>query len=134
MQDDAPANDARPKNVGSRVQRLEDPRLLTGAGGFVDDIQLAHTLHVAFVRSDHAHASILSIDADAASALPGVIGIYAAEDFPVKPTTMRWLSSGTKRRRSDQPQVVKFSRTPCTTCDTPRNSRVVALLYLPNRL
>lgn len=85
MQDDAPANDARPKNVGSRVQRLEDPRLLTGAGGFVDDIQLAHTLHVAFVRSDHAHASILSIDADAASALPGVIGFYAAEDFPVKP-------------------------------------------------
>ena len=39
-------DDARPKLIGSRVQRLEDPRLLTGAGGFVDDILLAHTLHV----------------------------------------------------------------------------------------
>jgi aerobic carbon-monoxide dehydrogenase large subunit len=78
-------DDARPKFIGSRVQRLEDPRLLTGAGGFVDDIQLAHTLHVALVRSDHAHARILSVDVDAAGALPGVIGIYTADDFSASP-------------------------------------------------
>ena len=78
-------DDARPKLIGSRVQRLEDPRLLTGAGGFVDDIQLAHTLHVALVRSDHAHARILTIDVSAVEALPGVLGVYTADDFSAKP-------------------------------------------------
>ncbi len=78
-------DDVRPKLIGSRVQRLEDPRLLTGTGGFVDDIQLAHTLHIALVRSDHAHARILNVDVDAAGALPGVVGIYTADDFSAKP-------------------------------------------------
>lgn len=78
-------NDARPKHIGSRAQRLEDPRLLTGAGGFVDDIQLAHSLHVALVRSDHAHARILAVDVDAAGDVPGVVGIYTADDFTAKP-------------------------------------------------
>lgn len=66
---------------GSKVQRLEDPRLLTGRGRYVDDIHPPHCLQAAFVRSMHAHALIKSIDADAARGMPGVVAIYTMADF-----------------------------------------------------
>jgi aerobic carbon-monoxide dehydrogenase large subunit len=47
--------------VGARVQRREDPRLLTGHGSYVDDIRLPGMLHAAFVRSPLAHARVTSI-------------------------------------------------------------------------
>ncbi|WP_420587461.1 xanthine dehydrogenase family protein molybdopterin-binding subunit [Ruegeria sp.] len=71
----------RPKYVGKPVQRLEDPRLLTGRGRYTADIQLPRMAHLAFIRSDQAYARIKGIDADEARALPGVIGIYTADDF-----------------------------------------------------
>jgi len=71
----------RPKYVGKPVQRLEDPRLLTGRGRYTADIQLPRMAHLAFIRSDQAYARINGIDADKARALPGVIGIYTADDF-----------------------------------------------------
>ncbi len=71
----------RPKNVGARVQRTEDPRLLTGRGTYVDDRQARGVLHVAFRRSDHAHARILSIETAAARAVAGVAAILTAEDL-----------------------------------------------------
>ena len=49
-------------HVGARVKRVEDPRLLTGQGTFVDDLQLPGMLHLDFVRSTHAHAHIAAID------------------------------------------------------------------------
>lgn len=55
------------------LPRKEDPTLLTGRGRFVDDIHLPHTLHAAFVRSQHAHARIIGIDIDAARAVEGCI-------------------------------------------------------------
>src|SRR5258708_7642895 len=58
---------ARPKIIGARVKRTEDPRLLTGRGSFVDDRQ-GSALHVAFRRSEHAHARIVSADCTAARA------------------------------------------------------------------
>ncbi|WP_151448301.1 xanthine dehydrogenase family protein molybdopterin-binding subunit [Lacisediminimonas profundi] len=78
---------ARPKLVGQRVKRTEDPRLLTGHGSYVDDIPVKGQLHIAFRRSDQAHALIKSIDRDAAAAMPGVIGVFTAEDLEsmVKP-------------------------------------------------
>ncbi|MBP7064812.1 xanthine dehydrogenase family protein molybdopterin-binding subunit [Ferrovibrio sp.] len=66
---------------GSKVQRLEDPRLLTGRGRYVDDIHPPLCLQAAFVRSMHAHALIKSIDADAARGMPGVVAIYTMADF-----------------------------------------------------
>jgi CO/xanthine dehydrogenase Mo-binding subunit len=48
--------------VGQRVKRTEDSRLVHGRGRYVDDIRLAGTLHVAFVRSPHAHARIGAVD------------------------------------------------------------------------
>ncbi len=51
--------------LGHAVRRREDPRLVTGTGRYVDDIQPAKCLHVAFVRSTLAHAAIRTIDVEA---------------------------------------------------------------------
>jgi carbon-monoxide dehydrogenase large subunit len=69
---------------GARVQRVEDDRLLRGAGRFTDDINEngQRALEGCFVRSPHAHARIRGIDLDAARALPGVVAVYAAADLP----------------------------------------------------
>ena len=67
--------------VGERVARNEDARLLTGRALFVDDVHLPEMLHVAFLRSDHAHARLKSVDVDAARQRPGVVAIYTAEDL-----------------------------------------------------
>ncbi|CAB4363980.1 MAG: molybdopterin-dependent oxidoreductase [Actinobacteria bacterium] len=67
--------------VGQAVKRLEDPRLLSGHGRYVDDVQLPGMLHVAFVRSNVARGTIVSIDTSAALALPGVRAIYTGADL-----------------------------------------------------
>src|SRR5687767_15672860 len=67
--------------LSSRVPRNEDARLLTGRGLFVDDVQLPGMLHVAFVRSEHAHGRITNIDVAAARARPGVHAVYTAADL-----------------------------------------------------
>ena len=63
------------------VRRREDPRLITGAGQFVDDLRVPGCLHAAMLRSPHAHARIRSIDVAAARRLPGVVGVYVAADL-----------------------------------------------------
>jgi aerobic carbon-monoxide dehydrogenase large subunit len=68
------------KQVGSRVRRLEDPRFLRGKASYVDDIHLPGTLHIAFVRSQHAHARITRIDLTAALLLPGVRRIFTGDE------------------------------------------------------
>lgn len=67
--------------IGSRVLRLEDSALLTGKGLFVDDIPAPDALHVAFVRSPHAHAAIRAIDTTAARQLPGVRAVLTLDDL-----------------------------------------------------
>ncbi|HJX29078.1 MAG TPA: xanthine dehydrogenase family protein molybdopterin-binding subunit, partial [Thermoanaerobaculia bacterium] len=67
--------------IGERTKRNEDPRLLTGRALFVDDVSLPDMVHVAFVRSPHAHARLLGIDATQARQREGVIAIYTAEDL-----------------------------------------------------
>jgi carbon-monoxide dehydrogenase large subunit len=66
---------------GRRIKRNEDPRLLTGRALFVDDVQLAGMVHVAFLRSSHAHARLGEIDASRALARDGVYAVYTAEDL-----------------------------------------------------
>ena len=77
---DTPAG-MQPRFVGARVQRREDPRLLTGQGAYVDDRHVPGLLHVAFRRSDHAHARIAGIDTAAAAAMPGVVAIFTGADL-----------------------------------------------------
>lgn len=62
----------RPRHIGSRVTRAEDPRLLSGRGHFLADIVRPRELHVAFVRSPMAHARITAVKTDVAKALAGV--------------------------------------------------------------
>ena len=69
------------KIIGKRIKRNEDPRLLTGNALFVDDVEIPGMLHAAFVRSDYAHARILSIDVSEARERPGVIAVFTAEDM-----------------------------------------------------
>jgi len=69
------------KVIGKRVKRVEDPRLLTGQALFVGDVNLPDMLHAAFLRSDYAHARIKSIDTSQAKEIPGVVGVYTAEDM-----------------------------------------------------
>ena len=78
---------ARPKIVGARIKRTEDPRLLTGCGAYTDDRRVDRVLHVAFRRSDQSHARITAIDTAAASSAPGIVAVLTAEDLSdlVKP-------------------------------------------------
>jgi carbon-monoxide dehydrogenase large subunit len=78
---DAPEIHARPKIIGARIKRTEDPRLLTGLGAYTDDRQVPRVLHAAFRRSDQSHARIRAIDCKAARAAPGVVAVYTAEDL-----------------------------------------------------
>lgn len=81
MTDHQHAAELRPKMVGTRVKRTEDPRLLTGMGQYVDDMSPAGTLHVALRRSDQPHARILKIDVGEAFSVPGVVAIYDISDI-----------------------------------------------------
>jgi aerobic carbon-monoxide dehydrogenase large subunit len=67
--------------AGTRVPRVEDARLLTGHGTYVDDIVRPGMLHACFVRSSFAHARINNIDTSAALALPGVHAVFTAADL-----------------------------------------------------
>ncbi len=67
--------------VGASVPRLEDPRFLTGTGGYVGDLQRHAMLHAHVVRSPHAHARIVSIDSRTARARPGVEAVLTFADL-----------------------------------------------------
>ena len=67
-------------HVGAPLKRLDDPRLLTGRGRYVDDITLPRMVHVVLVRSPHAHAAIARVDVTAAAKSPGVIGVLTGAD------------------------------------------------------
>ena len=61
----------RPRHVGQPIRRTEDPRLLTGNGEYTADRKPDRVLHVAFRRSEYAHADIVRIDVTRARAAPG---------------------------------------------------------------
>ncbi len=66
--------------IGKSVKRVEDKRFTMGHGKFTDDIVLPGQTYAAFVRSQYAHAKILSVDTSAAKAMPGVVAIYTGAD------------------------------------------------------
>src|SRR5438094_10042415 len=70
-----------PKLVGQRVKRREDPRLIQGAGTYVDDIALVGMQHLAFKRSDVAHGRIRSIDTSAAKAMERVEAVFSGAEI-----------------------------------------------------
>ncbi|MFW6088953.1 MAG: molybdopterin cofactor-binding domain-containing protein [Gemmatimonadota bacterium] len=67
--------------LGAAPRRNEDERLLTGTALFVDDVSLDGMLHVAFVRSAHAHGRLRGVDLSAALGHAGVVAAWTAEDL-----------------------------------------------------
>jgi aerobic carbon-monoxide dehydrogenase large subunit len=68
------------KMFGERVPRVEDPRLVTGNGRFLDDLG-QDALEVAFVRSPHAHARIVDVDVSRGLEVDGLVAVYTHEDL-----------------------------------------------------
>jgi aerobic carbon-monoxide dehydrogenase large subunit len=66
--------------IGRPLKRREDHRLLTGAGSYVDDLQPPGCVHVALLRSPHAHARIIRLDVEAARRAPGVLRVATGKD------------------------------------------------------
>src|SRR5947209_19862235 len=67
--------------IGQPVRRVEDRRFLTGHGHYLDDIVRPRQAHAVMLRSPHAHAEIRAIDAGAAAAVPGVLGVFTGADL-----------------------------------------------------
>ena len=65
--------------IGESIKRKEDGRFIRGKGNYLDDIELPGMLHMAILRSPHAHARVKSVDTAAASAMPGVIAVVTGE-------------------------------------------------------
>src|SRR6202011_2206097 len=65
--------------IGESFKRKEDGRFLHGKGNYLDDVVLPDMLHMAILRSPHAHARIKSVDTTAAGVVPGVVGVVTGE-------------------------------------------------------
>ncbi|WP_027882103.1 xanthine dehydrogenase family protein molybdopterin-binding subunit [Meiothermus rufus] len=68
--------------VGQPMKRLEDGKLIRGQGVYLDDLRLDNTLYLALLRSPYAHARLSTIQTEEARAIPGVVGVYTAQDLP----------------------------------------------------
>lgn len=92
MNEMTPERDERAANLkglGCSRKRVEDARFTQGKGNYVDDIKLPGMLHGDFVRSPYAHARVVSVNKDAAMALPGVVAVLTAEDLA--PLGLHWM-------------------------------------------
>ena len=81
MTDHEAAGGGAARFVGQSIKRVEDPRLVTGHGRYVDDIVLPGMLHAAFLRSDYARARIAMIDISRATAMAGVHAVFTAAEL-----------------------------------------------------
>ena len=94
------------KLVGQPLKRREDPRLITGAGAFLDDVRLPGLCHLGVVRSPYGHARILGIDTTRAAAMPGVLGVFTGDDFlDLNPLPCAW-QAGKVQNNVNTPRVL----------------------------
>src|SRR5262245_50398032 len=90
-------------------RRVEDLRLITGSGTYAADWNAPGQLYGHFVRTDRAHAEILSVDTKKATAFPGVKHVFTGEDavragYTKAPHTMGFAGkNGMKARAHDRP-------------------------------
>ncbi len=91
--------------AGTRVVRVEDQKLITTGGTYLDDLrepELAGAVHAMFVRSPIAHARITAIDTSQARAADGVVAVHTAADLDLEPgaagpVPQPWLADGVVR-------------------------------------
>jgi carbon-monoxide dehydrogenase large subunit len=86
--------------IGASPRRKEDRRLLVGAGRYLDDLTRDGLLHLGVVRSPHAHARVLKVDAHEALGLPGVVAAWSAADVP---ETSRAVLAGSEGAHKGRP-------------------------------
>ena len=79
--------------VGQSLKRTEDPKFITGAGKYLDDLRLPEMLYAAFVRSPHARAKVLNVNAAPALMLPGVVAVLTGKDIDGKVKNMATVDS-----------------------------------------
>jgi carbon-monoxide dehydrogenase large subunit len=84
--------------IGQGVSRFEDPRLIQGGGRYVDDIKLPGMAYGVVLRSQHAHATINTLDISAAKAAPGVLAVLTAADVKASGWSDIPVPGGLKRR------------------------------------
>ncbi|MDX1748401.1 MAG: hypothetical protein R3324_20895, partial [Halobacteriales archaeon] len=82
MSDSQTRGGAELRTVGQSVPREDGPVKVTGRAEYTFDIEFPHMLWAAFVRSPHAHARIVEIDASEAEAMQGVHAVITQQDFP----------------------------------------------------
>ncbi len=96
--------------IGQPVRRLEDPRLVTGHGRYLDDLRVAGALHLAVVRSPVAHGHLRAIDTAAARAMAGVVAVVTAADMDpdgrMRIPCLVPLKNRDGSRRADPPRPV----------------------------
>jgi len=88
--------------IGQSMPRVEDDNLLRGRGRFLDDIQLPGALHVAFLRSEHAHALVTRLDVAQARGLPGVHAVITMADL-MKVTGLERMPLGASPTKATGP-------------------------------
>lgn len=96
--------------IGASPKRKEDRRLITGAGRYVDDLSRPGLLHMAVVRSRHAHARIIKIGVAAAKTLPGVTAAWTASDLPVIKRSMPAAYGGSYKGRAFTVPILAHER------------------------
>ena len=102
-----PPADGATRYAGARINRIEDPRLLTGNGTYVDDVSLPGILHACFVRSPLPRATIRGIDITAARALPGVRAVFTAADLNVDVKEQWHTSVGPESPETPRPPLAE---------------------------
>ncbi|MBC8171745.1 MAG: molybdopterin-dependent oxidoreductase [Anaerolineae bacterium] len=96
--------------VGQSIKRREDPRLITGAAKYLEDIEIPGMAYAAILRSPYAHAKIKNINTAKAAAVPGVIAVYTGQDFAELPTLpCAWQAGGVKNN-VNTPRVLEIDR------------------------
>ncbi len=107
------APDLHPEGIGVSVRRREDRRFIEGKGRYVADLVMPGQLHCAFVRSAHAHARLLRIDATVARKCPGVIDVFSGADMAadgVGPMQAMWRIPGADGTVMIEPPRFALSR------------------------
>jgi carbon-monoxide dehydrogenase large subunit len=96
--------------IGKTVPRPNLDRLMQGRGQYVSDIELPRMAHVVFLRSPHAHARIVKIDATAAKAMPGVVAVVTGQELAAVITPWVGVLSHMKGLKSAPQHAIAIDR------------------------
>ena len=91
---------ARKEGIGQNIKRLEDPRMITGQGTYIDDIKMPGLLYMQIVRSTEAHARILEINTQKAVMADGVYLVLTGTELnrAIRPLPVDWEVTGLRCR------------------------------------